>query len=151
VRAGPLGQQVPGAVAQHGAGPGHVVAPRQQQLDRRPAVAVRVQPLVQAVELGRDIYQELIEINSSHSGGGTTKVAQAARAHLPAAGFSPADAEVLEPFPQKGNLLARFKGTGAKRPLLQQSLNFRTNGCGAHNWFRVKALLAIIHCDPVRV
>ena len=82
------------------------------------AVSAQAQPLSAETQRFRAFYQELIEINSSHSGGGTTKVAQAARLHLLAAGFTPAEAEVLEPFPQKGNLLARFKGTGAKRPLL---------------------------------
>ena len=82
------------------------------------AVSAQAQPLSAETQRFRALYQELIEINSSHSGGGTTKVAQAARAHLLAAGFAPAEVEVLEPFPQKGNLLVRFKGTGAKRPLL---------------------------------
>jgi len=79
---------------------------------------VNAQSLPGETQRFRALYQELIEIDSSHSGGGTTKVAQAARAHLLAAGFTAAEAEVLEPFPNKGNLLARFKGTGAKRPLL---------------------------------
>lgn len=66
----------------------------------------------------RDIYKELVEIDSSHSGGGTTLAAQAMQRRLLSAGFVPADAEVLEPFPKKGNLVARFKGTGQKKPLL---------------------------------
>jgi acetylornithine deacetylase/succinyl-diaminopimelate desuccinylase-like protein len=66
----------------------------------------------------REIYQELIEINTSNSAGDTTRAANAMRQRLLSAGFAPSDVEVIEPFPKKGNLLARFKGTGKKRPLL---------------------------------
>src|SRR5258706_3522545 len=65
-----------------------------------------------------EIYKELIEINTSHSVGDTTQAACAMRQRLLSAGFTAADVEVIEPFPKKGNMLARFKGTGQKRPLL---------------------------------
>ena len=66
----------------------------------------------------RAIYQELIEINTSDSAGDTTEAAKAMQKHLLAAGFRPDETEVVAPFPRKGNLLARYKGNGTKKPLL---------------------------------
>jgi acetylornithine deacetylase/succinyl-diaminopimelate desuccinylase-like protein len=37
---------------------------------------------------------------------------------LTAAGFAAADVQVLGPDPRKGNLVARYRGTGARRPIL---------------------------------
>src|SRR5437899_626565 len=68
--------------------------------------------------LARDIYKELIEINTAGSTGDTTKAAQAMAARLKAAGFPEADIQVLGPNPPKGNLIARYRGTGRRRPLL---------------------------------
>jgi len=65
-----------------------------------------------------DIYKELIEINTSHSVGDSTRAARAMEKRLLDAGFSAADIQVFEPFPRKGNLVLRFKGTGAKQPIL---------------------------------
>jgi acetylornithine deacetylase/succinyl-diaminopimelate desuccinylase-like protein len=39
-------------------------------------------------------------------------------AHLLAAGFPAGDVQVLAPAPRKGNLVARLRGTGARKPLL---------------------------------
>ncbi|WP_326830361.1 M20/M25/M40 family metallo-hydrolase [Xylophilus rhododendri] len=67
----------------------------------------------------KDIYRQLIEINTSDSAGSTTEAANAMKQRLLAAGFADGDFEVIEPFPRKGNLLGRFKGTGgSKKPLL---------------------------------
>jgi acetylornithine deacetylase/succinyl-diaminopimelate desuccinylase-like protein len=66
----------------------------------------------------REIYKELIEINTTDSVGDVTKAAEAVAARLKAAGFPAADVQVLGPDPRKGNLVARFRGTGAQRPLL---------------------------------
>lgn len=66
----------------------------------------------------RELYQELVEINTSHSAGDTTQAAKAMQARLLSAGFLASDMEIIEPFPKKGNLLFRFKGSGKKRPLL---------------------------------
>jgi len=68
----------------------------------------------------RDIYQQLIEINTTDSVGDTTQAAQAMAARLRAAGFSVADMQIIVPpgGPKKGNLVARLKGSGAKKPLL---------------------------------
>ena len=67
----------------------------------------------------RDIYKELVEINTTDTpAGNVTKSAEAVAARLRAAGFPEADIHVLGPDPRKHNLVARYHGTGAKRPLL---------------------------------
>src|SRR5215831_2318117 len=66
----------------------------------------------------RQIYQELVEINTTHSVGDTTQAAEAMARRLAAAGFAPADVQVLAPAPRRGNLVVQLRGTGAKRPLL---------------------------------
>jgi acetylornithine deacetylase/succinyl-diaminopimelate desuccinylase-like protein len=69
-------------------------------------------------QLARDIYRELIEINTTDSSGDTTKAAEAMAARLKAAGFDESDVQVLAPNPRKGNLVARYRGTGRRQPLL---------------------------------
>ncbi|MBZ5497170.1 MAG: M20/M25/M40 family metallo-hydrolase [Acidobacteriia bacterium] len=69
-------------------------------------------------QLARDIFKELIEINTTDSVGSTTKAAEAMAARLKAAGFAPADVQVLGPNPRKENLVARLRGTGARKPIL---------------------------------
>ena len=66
----------------------------------------------------REIFKELIEINTTDSAGNITQAAEAAAARLKAAGFPASDIQVAGPNPRKGNLVARFRGTGARRPLL---------------------------------
>jgi acetylornithine deacetylase/succinyl-diaminopimelate desuccinylase-like protein len=72
-------------------------------------------------QLLRDIYQELIEINTTDSVGDTTKAAEAMAVRLRAAGFPETDTRVLV-HPgnnRKGNLVARFRSANATRkPLL---------------------------------
>ena len=63
----------------------------------------------------RDIYKELIEINTTDTpAGNVTKAAEAVAARLKAAGFPAADIQVLGPDPRKGNLVVRYRGTGAQ-------------------------------------
>ena len=69
-------------------------------------------------QLAREIFQELIETDTTHSTGSTTDAAEAMAARLQAAGFPAADVQVIGPHPKKGNLVARFRGSGARRPLL---------------------------------
>jgi acetylornithine deacetylase/succinyl-diaminopimelate desuccinylase-like protein len=67
----------------------------------------------------RDIYKELVEINTTDTpAGSVTKAAAAMAARLRAAGFPDADIKLLGPAPNKFNLVARYRGTGAKRPML---------------------------------
>jgi acetylornithine deacetylase/succinyl-diaminopimelate desuccinylase-like protein len=66
----------------------------------------------------RDIYKELVEINTVTPTGDTGKAAEAMAARLRAAGFAGADVQVFNPAPRKGNLVARLHGTGARKPIL---------------------------------
>ncbi len=65
----------------------------------------------------RTIFKQLIEINTTESAG-TTAAAEAMAARLKAGGWPAADVQVLGPTPRKRNLVARFRGTGGRRPLL---------------------------------
>jgi acetylornithine deacetylase/succinyl-diaminopimelate desuccinylase-like protein len=69
-------------------------------------------------KLAHDIYKELIEINTTGSAGDTTIAARAMADRLLAAGFPQEDIQVLGPAPRKGNLVARFRGTGQQKPIL---------------------------------
>jgi acetylornithine deacetylase/succinyl-diaminopimelate desuccinylase-like protein len=64
----------------------------------------------------RQIYQELVEINTTDSVGDTITAAEAMATHLRAGGLR--DVQVLASGPRKGNMVARLKGTGSRRPLL---------------------------------
>ncbi len=68
----------------------------------------------------REIYKELVEINTTDSIGSTTDAARAMAARLKGAGFTDEDARVLvhPGNARKGNLVARLRGTGARKPLL---------------------------------
>jgi acetylornithine deacetylase/succinyl-diaminopimelate desuccinylase-like protein len=68
--------------------------------------------------LAREIFQQLIEINTTDSAGDTTAAARAMAERLKAAGFPEEDVKVLGPHPRKGNLVARLRGTGARKPIL---------------------------------
>jgi acetylornithine deacetylase/succinyl-diaminopimelate desuccinylase-like protein len=67
----------------------------------------------------REIFKELIEINTTDTpAGNVTRAAEAVAARLKAAGFPSSDVQVLGPDPRKGNLVARLRGAGAGKPLL---------------------------------
>jgi len=68
--------------------------------------------------LARDIFQQLIEINTTDSVGSTTVAAEAMAKRLLDAGFAREDVTVLGPNDRKGNLVVRFHGSGARRPIL---------------------------------
>ncbi len=68
--------------------------------------------------LFRSIYKELVEINTTDSVGDSIKAAEAMAARLRAGGLPDADIQVLSSGPRKGNLVARLRGTGARRPIL---------------------------------
>lgn len=71
-------------------------------------------------QLSHDVFQQLIEINTTDSAGSTTLAAEAMRKRLLDAGF-PADVVVvLGPNERKGNMVARYRGRpgSTKRPLL---------------------------------
>src|ERR1035437_3793772 len=70
--------------------------------------------------LARDVFQQLIETNTSHSVGSTTVAADAMRKRLLDAGFVPADVVMMGPDARHGNLVARYRGAqgGTKKPVL---------------------------------
>lgn len=70
--------------------------------------------------LARDIFKELIEINTTDSLGNTPRAARAMAQRLLAAGLPAADVRVLVgPDSTHGNLVARYRGTGAGgRPIV---------------------------------
>lgn len=68
--------------------------------------------------LVRDILRELIEIDTTARTGNTGKAAEAMAARLLSAGFPAADVQVLGPRPERANLVARLRGTGARKPIL---------------------------------
>jgi acetylornithine deacetylase/succinyl-diaminopimelate desuccinylase-like protein len=67
-----------------------------------------------------EIYKELVEINTTDSAGSCTEAAHALAARLVAAGLPAQDVQVIVPpeGPKKGNLVARYRGTGAKKPVM---------------------------------
>jgi acetylornithine deacetylase/succinyl-diaminopimelate desuccinylase-like protein len=75
-------------------------------------------PRTDVDRLGRDILKELIETDTTHSSGSTTVAAERMAARLIAAGFPRADVQVVGGADRKGNLVARYRGTGAAKPVL---------------------------------
>jgi acetylornithine deacetylase/succinyl-diaminopimelate desuccinylase-like protein len=69
-------------------------------------------------QLARDIYKQLIEIKSGYTTGATTPVAEAVAERLKAAGFTESDIFVGGAIPTKANLVVRYRGTGAHKPIL---------------------------------
>lgn len=78
------------------------------------------QNLPQHDKLLRDIYQELIEINTTDSAGDCTQAAKAMAARLKAGGFGDEQMQIIVPpgGPKKGNLVARLKGSGTAKALM---------------------------------
>jgi acetylornithine deacetylase/succinyl-diaminopimelate desuccinylase-like protein len=72
----------------------------------------------QTRKLSHDIFQQLVEINTTDSVGSTTVAAKAMAQRLLDAGFAKEDVLVLGPNDRKGNLVARFHGTGRAKPIL---------------------------------
>ena len=79
------------------------------------ATAADLQPHQQ---LARDIYEDLVEINTTQSVGDTAQATQAMAARLRDAGFAENDTRVFETAAKRANLVARLRGSGARRPLL---------------------------------
>jgi acetylornithine deacetylase/succinyl-diaminopimelate desuccinylase-like protein len=69
-------------------------------------------------QLAFDIYKELIEIDTTTATGDTKQAADAMAARLRAGGFADGEVQVFSPAPRKGNVVARLRGTGARKPIL---------------------------------
>ena len=82
------------------------------------SITLAAQGLTPDQQLARDVFAELIAINTTHEHGNTTPAAEAMARRLVAAGFPAADVQVLGPRPGNQNLVARLRGTGKRRPIL---------------------------------
>jgi acetylornithine deacetylase/succinyl-diaminopimelate desuccinylase-like protein len=69
-------------------------------------------------QLARDLFKELIEINTTHATGNTTDAANAMAKRLLAAGFAAADIQVVGPNEHNKNLVVRLHGKGDQKPVL---------------------------------
>jgi acetylornithine deacetylase/succinyl-diaminopimelate desuccinylase-like protein len=77
------------------------------------AFASAQQALTPTQQLARDIFKELIEINTTDTpSGNVTRAAEAMAARVRAAGFAAEDVHVLGPVANKHNLVVRFRGRG---------------------------------------
>ena len=72
----------------------------------------------QTHQLAHDIFQQLIEINTTDSVGSVTAAAEAMQQRFLDAGFSKEDLYLGGPNDRKKNLVVRYHGTGQKKPIL---------------------------------
>src|SRR5437660_11652961 len=69
-------------------------------------------------QLARDIFRHLIEINTTDSVGNVTTAAEAMAKRLREAGFEEKDIQIAGPHGKKKNLIVRYHGSGARKPVL---------------------------------
>jgi acetylornithine deacetylase/succinyl-diaminopimelate desuccinylase-like protein len=69
-------------------------------------------------QLARDVFKQLIEIDTTNSAGDNTRAAEAMAARFREAGYPEGDVRVLGPVARKGNVVVRLHGEGAARPIL---------------------------------
>lgn len=82
------------------------------------AVAGAANPDEESRALARSIFKQLIEIDTSESGLGSTPAAEAMAQRMRDAGFADSDIQVLGPSERKKNLVVRLRGNGKKKPVL---------------------------------
>ncbi len=68
-------------------------------------------------KLAREIFRQLIEINTTEKMG-STRAAEAMADRLRSAGFAPGDVTVAGPLPEHMNMVARYRGKGKLPPVL---------------------------------
>src|SRR5258707_2605595 len=78
----------------------------------------RTQGQEQRKQLAHDIFKQLIEINTTDFVGNVTTAAEAMAKRLRDGGFAEGDLKVAGPNERKKNLVARFRGTGKRKPIL---------------------------------
>jgi acetylornithine deacetylase/succinyl-diaminopimelate desuccinylase-like protein len=70
-------------------------------------------------QMARDIFKELIEINTTDTpAGNVTTAAEAMAARFREAGFPAEDIQLIGPLPNKKNLVVRLHGSGKAKPIL---------------------------------
>jgi len=77
-----------------------------------------VQPDETTRRLAHDIFQQLIEINTTDSVGSVTAAAEAMALRFRDGGFADSDIHVLGPNDRKKNIVVRLHGSGKHRPVL---------------------------------
>jgi acetylornithine deacetylase/succinyl-diaminopimelate desuccinylase-like protein len=84
-----------------------------------PALAATPVPPPADLQLGRDVFKTLVEINTTHEHG-STGAAQAIQGWLLKAGFPAADVTLIAPeeHPAKANVIVRYRGKNHGRPVL---------------------------------
>jgi len=80
--------------------------------------AGRAQSQEQTKQVARAIFKQLIEINTTDSVGNVTTAAEAMAKRLRDGGFMDEDIKIAGPNERKKNLVVRFRGTGARKPIL---------------------------------
>jgi len=88
-----------------------------------PTVAIAQTSLTPHQRLAREVYSELISINTADSVGSVTRAAEAMAKRFRDAGFPASDIQILTPAgkPTKGNLVVRYpgrRGSSAGKPIL---------------------------------
>jgi acetylornithine deacetylase/succinyl-diaminopimelate desuccinylase-like protein len=83
-----------------------------------PLASSSAETLTPHQQIAFEIYKELVEINTVTATGDTQRAVEAMAARLRAAGFAGSDVQVFSPAPGKGNLVARLRGTGKRKPIL---------------------------------
>jgi acetylornithine deacetylase/succinyl-diaminopimelate desuccinylase-like protein len=86
----------------------------------RPDVAIYREDQLTATQTeAREIFAELINIDTTHSNGDNTRAAEAIAARFRAAGFAEEDLFLFAPAARKGNLVVRYRGANPNcKPLL---------------------------------
>jgi acetylornithine deacetylase/succinyl-diaminopimelate desuccinylase-like protein len=82
------------------------------------APAGRSQNRAPANPMARELFKQLIELNTTDSVGNVTAAAEAVAARLRDASFGEKEVIVAGPTDRKKNLVARIRGTGARQPIL---------------------------------
>jgi acetylornithine deacetylase/succinyl-diaminopimelate desuccinylase-like protein len=82
-----------------------------------PLLMAQTKTLNEHQKSARDIFQELIEINTTLKMG-STKAVNAMAARLENAGFDKSDIHIVGPMPEHMNLVVRFRGKNSSHPIL---------------------------------
>jgi len=80
--------------------------------------AVRSQGREEANRLAREIFEQLININTTDSVGNVTTASEAMAARFRKAGFAEQDIVIAGPNERKKNLVVRYRGNGKRKPVL---------------------------------
>ncbi len=83
------------------------------------AVSAQTDTLTPDQQLARDVFRQLIEINTSFKGGSTGPAARAVADRFMAAGFPASDVRIVGPQGDKdSNIIVRMPGSSSARPIL---------------------------------